>query len=131
MEPKEHESCSVTVGSLRDAILRHVRYTLGREEGAATPRDLFTAVALATRDRIVDRMLATEGRYVKAGAKRVHYLSMEFLLGKLLENNLACLGLREVAREAVESLGGDWEAVVDSEPDAGLGNGGLGRLAAC
>ena len=131
MEPKEHESCSVTVGSLRDAILRHVRYTLGRVEGTATPRDLFTAVALATRDRIVDRMLATEDRYVKAGAKRVHYLSMEFLIGKLLENNLACLGLREVAREAVGSLGGDWEEVVESEPDAGLGNGGLGRLAAC
>ena len=131
MTPDDHPSCPVTVGALQDSIKRHIRYSLGREEEGVSGFDMFKAVALATRDRIVDRMLATEARYERSGAKRVHYLSMEFLIGRMLENNLACLGLLDVCRDAVKGLGADWDEMVESEPDAALGNGGLGRLAAC
>ena len=119
------------VASLQQAIRRHMRYSLGRGETLIGNREMFKAVALAVRDRLMDQMIDTEERYRTADAKRVYYLSMEFLLGRLLENNLANLGLLETCREAVAGLGADWDQVVASEPDPALGNGGLGRLAAC
>ncbi|HZF12133.1 MAG TPA: glycogen/starch/alpha-glucan phosphorylase [Thermoanaerobaculia bacterium] len=112
-------------------ILHHARYGLALPPGPLTPQQVLTATALAVRDRTVEGMLATEERYRRADAKRLYYLSMEFLVGRSLENNLQNLGLLAEAREALEELGGNLEEVLATEHDAALGNGGLGRLAAC
>src|SRR4030095_15934826 len=96
-----------------------------------SPSELFTAVALAVRDQMVERYLETEACYARQDPKRLYYLSIEFLLGPSLRNNLSHLQMREVSRQALRHLGADLDAVEESEVDAALGNGGLGRLAAC
>ena len=116
---------------LREAILRHVRYTLVRPTSDLKPADYLKPVSLAIRDRIVDRMLETESRYRHKDSKKMYYLSMEFLMGRSLADNLSNLRLEELCREVLASFGVSLDEVLDSEPDAGLGNGGLGRLAAC
>ena len=108
-----------------------MRYALGRDCETLSDRDLFWTVALAARDKMVDGMFATEKRYTEAKAKRLYYLSMEFLMGRTLGNTLINLGLWDSCREALEKRGADLDEVRESEPDAALGNGGLGRLAAC
>ncbi|MBN1824826.1 MAG: glycogen/starch/alpha-glucan phosphorylase [Candidatus Eisenbacteria bacterium] len=120
-----------SVSEMQQAIQRHVRYSMGRNWKNLSGQELFTAVALAIRDRLVDGMIETEERYRRNGAKRLHYLSMEFLIGRSLGNNLLNLGLFETAREALDRMGVDLEEVREGENDAALGNGGLGRLAAC
>ena len=117
--------------SLRLDVARHIITSIGKPLGAATPDDLFAAVALTARDRAIQRAIDTEARHHAARAKRVYYLSMEFLMGRLVANGLANLGLDEPMAEAVKALGFDLEEVLDREVDAALGNGGLGRLAAC
>ena len=94
-------------------------------------KDGFRAVELAVRDLLVERMLATDQRYHQAGAKRLYYLSLEFLIGRSLNNNLINLGLRDDCREILTEIGINLGDVEGCEPDAALGNGGLGRLAAC
>src|SRR5271166_5531137 len=116
---------------LRQAILRHVRYTLVRPMSELTSADYLKPVSLAIRDRIVDRMLETESRYRHKNSKKLYYLSMEWLMGRLLGNNLSNLRLEELCREVLASFGVSLDDVMESEIDAGLGNGGLGRLAAC
>lgn len=117
---------------LSEAIKRYLRYSLGRTNGETpSERELFNATALAARERLLDAMAQTERRYQDAGAKRLYYLSMEFLIGRSLGNNLLNLGLLESCRDALAEMGVDLEEVEGSEPDAALGNGGLGRLAAC
>jgi starch phosphorylase len=116
---------------LRQAISRHVRRTLVRREEELTTSEFVTPVALAVRDQLVDRMLQTESRYRAAGAKRLYYLSLEFLMGRLLGDTLCNLRLMEITRQALIPMGEELDKVLESEPDAGLGNGGLGRLAAC
>src|SRR5262245_50458882 len=86
---------------LRQAMLRHVTYSLGTTVEQLSPREAFRAVALAVRDRIIEEMLETEKRYEEAGAKRLYYLSLEFLIGRSLDNNLANLGLRDTCRTAL------------------------------
>ena len=108
-----------------------MRYALGRDCETLSDRDLFWTLALAARDKMVDGMFATEKRYTEAKAKRLYYLSMEFLMGRTLGNTLINLGLWDSCREALEKRGADLDEVRESEPDAALGNGGLGRLAAC
>ncbi len=116
---------------LRAAILDHLRYSLGRgEHRRPQAPDLHRAAALAVRDVLVDGLLRSARRQQEAGVKRICYLSMEFLLGRSLENNLENLGLLETFREALGDLR-EPDEVLATEPDAGLGNGGLGRLAAC
>ncbi len=116
---------------LRDSILRHIRYTLARPSGDLTPRELFKPVSLAVRDLLVDRLLRTEQRYREQDVKRLHYLSLEFLMGRWLSDNLSNLGLYDQCRSVLAELNVDLDQVLEVEPDAGLGNGGLGRLAAC
>ncbi|HUI83845.1 MAG TPA: glycogen/starch/alpha-glucan phosphorylase [Candidatus Binatia bacterium] len=116
---------------LREAILRHVRYTLVRPTSELKPADYLKPVSLAIRDRIVDRMLETESRYRHKNSKRLYYLCMEFLMGRSLGDNISNLRLEELCREVLASFGISLDEVLDSENDAGLGNGGLGRLAAC
>ena len=120
-----------SVSSLQEAIQRHARYSLGKYWSDLSGRGRFDAVALAVRDQIVDRMLETEQRYRRGDPKRLYYLSIEFLIGQSLGNSLLNLGTRESCRQALKNLGADLDEVEESEPDAALGNGGLGRLAAC
>jgi glycogen phosphorylase len=116
---------------LREAILRHVRYTLVRPTSELKPADYLKPVSLAIRDRIVDRMLETEARYRHKDSKKLYYLSMEFLMGRSLGDNLSNLRVEDMCREVLAGFGVSLDEVLDSEADAGLGNGGLGRLAAC
>ena len=119
------------VDALRASILEQLRYAVGKSPEVASPRDWFMATALATRHRAVDHWAAsTRGTYAQ-GAKRVYYLSLEFLIGRLLVDSLSNLGLLETARAALAALGVDLDELKTLEPDAALGNGGLGRLAAC
>ena len=119
------------VSGIQESIRRNARYALGKEWAELSRYERFVAVALAARDRMVDGMLATEERYREQDPKRLYYLCIEFLIGQSLANNLRNLGIREACRQAVSNLGADLEEIEDSEPDAALGNGGLGRLAAC
>jgi starch phosphorylase len=116
---------------LRDAISWHVTYSLGMTADQLTPREMYRAVALAVRDRMVEQMLATQRRYQQADSKRLYYLSLEFLIGRSLHNNLVNLELLETCKEVLAERGFDLGEVEDTEVDAALGNGGLGRLAAC
>src|ERR1035437_8299332 len=116
---------------LREAIYRHIRYTRGRDVRDLRPAELLTPVSLAVRDRIVDCMLETEERVRRTDAKRLYYLSMEFLMGRALSDNLNNLGMADLCREVLAGMNVSLDEVLDSESDAGLGNGGLGRLAAC
>ncbi|MPL73695.1 Maltodextrin phosphorylase [bioreactor metagenome] len=120
-----------TVETLREEILRHLIYSMGKDAGHASVYDWRMALSFAIRDRIVEPWFAATKQTWEQGHKRVYYLSMEFLIGRMLEDSAINLGMRAACREAIESLGQDWRAVVEDEPDAALGNGGLGRLAAC
>ena len=109
----------------------HLEYSLGKDKYAASNFDFYNSLAYAVRDRMVERWLDTQQTYHHVNPKRVYYLSMEFLMGRTLLNSLINLGIYGLFRDAVESLGYDFAALVEEEHDAGLGNGGLGRLAAC
>lgn len=122
---------STRVDTLRRAIADHMTYTLALDRSAATDRDLYMSTAWSVRDRLAERWAATQLRYQHEDAKRVYYLSLEFLMGRALGNALINLGLRDAAAEALEELGTELAELRELEPDAGLGNGGLGRLAAC
>ena len=89
------------------------------------------STCMAVRDRILERMIATQKTHDQNDVRRVYYLSLEYLMGRLLINNLFNTGLEEKARRALEELGFDLDEIREEEPDMGLGNGGLGRLAAC
>ena len=98
---------------------------------AAGPRERFEAVARSVRDVLSQRWVRTEETYERENPKRVYYLSLEFLIGRSLANNVTNLLLDPVVQHAVKQKNLDWLALLEREPDAGLGNGGLGRLAAC
>ncbi|HET7275573.1 MAG TPA: glycogen/starch/alpha-glucan phosphorylase, partial [Longimicrobiaceae bacterium] len=119
------------VESLKRAISDHITYTLARDRTQATTRDFYMSTAWSARDRMAELWAATRQRYARDDAKRVYYLSLEFLMGRTLGNALMNLGIEDAAPEAVEELGRRFEELEEMEPDAGLGNGGLGRLAAC
>jgi starch phosphorylase len=120
-------------GMLRAVLLDRLTRTLGKDPETATQRDIYDALSMAVREELAARWLATQRRVSQAGVKRVCYLSVEFLLGRSLVNGLASLDgdLVQEAREALAELGYDLERVAQEEFDPGLGNGGLGRLAAC
>jgi starch phosphorylase len=117
--------------SFRQDFLRHVTYALGEHVETISPREAFRAVALVVRDRMTARRLGTARRYEHADAKRLYYLSLEFLIGRSLVNNLINLGLYDECRAVLRDFGLDPQQVIETEVDAALGNGGLGRLAAC
>lgn len=122
---------TATAKKLREGIERHVRYTLVRSLDHLTPAELLVPVSLAVRELFVDRMLETSKRYQQADAKHLYYLSMEFLMGRLLGDTVSNMQLNEVLDGVLGGFGARLEQVLESEADAGLGNGGLGRLAAC
>ncbi|MEZ5752438.1 MAG: glycogen/starch/alpha-glucan phosphorylase [Paracoccaceae bacterium] len=125
------EALPMNAAELRDSILGHLEFSQGKDLAHASVYDIRMALTLAIRDKVIEPWFrATRATYA-AQSKRVYYLSMEFLIGRLLEDAIMNLGLTEAARDAVAGLGHDFRTVLDDEPDAALGNGGLGRLAAC
>lgn len=121
----------VTRESFLEMVTRHARYSLGMEWGTLSYPQLLQAISLAVRNLLIDRMIETEKRYQKTDVKRLYYLSMEFLVGRSLGNNLTNLGIFEICRDLLIEMGIDIEELRETEVDAALGNGGLGRLAAC
>ncbi|WP_095092551.1 glycogen/starch/alpha-glucan phosphorylase [Pseudomonas sp. Irchel 3A5] len=119
------------VAAFRAAVLAKLTYSVGKDPDHAFEHDWFEAVALAARDHMVEHWMDHTRQIYRKVQKRVYYLSLEFLIGRLLYDSLSNLGLLEVAREAMTELGVDIERIKLLEPDAALGNGGLGRLAAC
>lgn len=117
--------------SIREDIKQHLRYTLAKDEYSQTEWDNYLSVVLALSDRLHDRWINTQQTYYNNDAKRVYYISMEYLIGRLLDNMLVNLGLQDVVAEALDEIGFDYDKLKNTEWDAGLGNGGLGRLAAC
>jgi len=125
------KTATLSPDMLREAMARHLRYVVGKDPATATLTDWRLALSRAVRDLVIDPWFDTTHRAYEGGHKRVYYLSMEFLIGRLLEDAIHNLGLEDAARAAVAEHGVDYAALVADEPDAALGNGGLGRLAAC
>lgn len=115
----------------KKSIIENVKNQYRRTNDEATPQQIFQAVSYAIKDVIIDDWIATQKQFDETGAKKVYYLSMEFLMGRALGNNIINLGAKKAVKEALEELGFDLNAIEDQEPDPALGNGGLGRLAAC
>ncbi len=122
---------AIDVAAIQGEILGKLTYAIGKDPIVAKRHDWLAATILALRDRIIDRWMESTRASYKAEAKRVYYLSLEFLIGRLLRDALSNLGLGESFREALAGLGVDFDLTEALEPDAALGNGGLGRLAAC
>lgn len=118
-------------GPLSEQILRHLFYSQAKSPTLASPHDYYMALSLAVRDRLLQNWVETAESYTTKGVRTAAYLSAEYLLGPHLENNLVNLGMRSEAEDACEALGLDLSTLVKCEPEPGLGNGGLGRLAAC
>ena len=120
------------VESLKQSFLHHVAFTQAKVPGYATPRDRYVALAMSVRDRLIDRWIATRRAYYRTpDTKRVYYLSLEFLMGRMLGNSLVNMHIYDECHQALFDLGHDLEDLRMLEEEAGLGNGGLGRLAAC
>ena len=117
--------------SLKHSIANHMRYTVGKNPVTAKMEDWETSVARMARDRMVERWQDTTKKHYDNDLKRVYYLSAEFLVGRALSNSLLAMGIYDKTKEAVAEIGLDLASVIEQEPDAALGNGGLGRLAAC
>jgi len=127
----EYEHLDNTVAALRKSIADRLVYSVGKDVRSATRRDWLFALFHAVRDRTMDRWRESLAVAQDSDAKRVYYLSLEYLTGRALTNALLAVGIHDAAREACTQLGADFDALIDLESDAGLGNGGLGRLAAC
>uniref|UniRef100_A0A8C5S9J4 Alpha-1,4 glucan phosphorylase n=1 Tax=Laticauda laticaudata TaxID=8630 RepID=A0A8C5S9J4_LATLA len=119
------------VAELKKGFNRHLHFTLVKDRNVATPRDYYFALAHTVRDHLVGRWIRTQQYYYEKDPKRVYYLSLEFYMGRTLQNTMINLGLQNACDEAIYQLGLDIEELEEIEEDAGLGNGGLGRLAAC
>ena len=132
-ESKENKESKLKFN--KDLFKRSVEYnvrTLYRKDmSEATPQQVFQAASLAIKDQIIENWIKTQKAYDKEDPKMVYYMSMEFLMGRALGNNIINLQASKPVKEALDELGFDLNLVEDQEPDAALGNGGLGRLAAC
>jgi starch phosphorylase len=116
---------------MAEEIIERLTYRIGKDAMVAKPHDWLTATILVVRDRIIDRWMESTRKAYRTGQKRVYYLSLEFLIGRLMRDAVSNLGLMAEIRDALSSLGVDVSVIAGLEPDAALGNGGLGRLAAC
>uniref|UniRef100_A0A0K0FAB3 Alpha-1,4 glucan phosphorylase n=1 Tax=Strongyloides venezuelensis TaxID=75913 RepID=A0A0K0FAB3_STRVS len=119
------------VANIKNAFNRHLHFSLIKDRNVATKRDYYSALALTVRDHLVSRWIRTQQYYYEKDPKRVYYFSLEFYMGRTLSNTMINLGVKTACDEALYQLGLDIEELEDVEEDAGLGNGGLGRLAAC
>src|SRR5215831_14692542 len=121
----------LTSEDIKAAFRDNLRSALGRSERVATRNDLYLALALTVRDRVLEHSVESIEAYGGANARRVGYLSAEYLPGPHLANNLLNLGITDATREALDSLGYKFDELIGQEEEPGLGNGGLGRLASC
>ncbi|CDI10999.1 MULTISPECIES: glycogen/starch/alpha-glucan phosphorylase [Agrobacterium] len=112
-------------------IIERLTYRIGKDVKVAKPHDWLTATILVVRDRIIDKWMESTRKAYANNSKRVYYLSLEFLIGRLMRDAISNIGLMHEIRDALSSLGVDLDVIAGLEPDAALGNGGLGRLAAC
>ena len=119
------------VAEVKDAIKHQLRLILARDLGSATKSELWMATSLAVKEMMIDRFIETQKEHSKQDTRRVYYLSLEYLMGRLLNVNLSNLGLKYAVEEALSELGFQLDVLSEEEHDMGLGNGGLGRLAAC
>ena len=131
MKSENKVRTEVTADEIKNAFRDNLHSRLGRLERFATKNDLYLALALTVRDRLFERIVETIDTYGGVNARRVAYLSAEYLPGPHLANNLLNLGITDVTREALRELGYDLEELISQEEEPGLGNGGLGRLASC
>lgn len=130
----ERDSVSRTglsIGAIKSGVREHLKYSQGKIPAIATLNDKYMALAYMVKDRLLHRWVRSGETYLKGGLRAVSYLSAEFLIGPQLANNLINLGIYEEVRKGAEELGEDWNVLLEHEPEPGLGNGGLGRLAAC
>jgi starch phosphorylase len=130
-QPHEHSRTGLSADALRRAIADHLAYSIARPPSVLTAEHYYRALALAVRDRMQQRWMATTQDWLEGPEKVTCYLSAEFLMGPQLGNNLINLGIEAPAREALAALGQDLDVILACEEEPGLGNGGLGRLAAC
>ena len=131
MSSEFQSSLEKSVGGLRALILNSLKFRLARDTSTASKRDWWLATSKAVQSIVVERMIATATVNNDKNAKRVYYLSLEFLMGRLFSNSLYNAGVFHNMVQALEELGLDYEELREEEYDMGLGNGGLGRLAAC
>ncbi|MDO1581951.1 glycogen/starch/alpha-glucan phosphorylase [Rhizobium oryzicola] len=116
---------------MAEEIIERLTYRIGKDAKVAKPHDWLTATILVVRDRVIDKWMESTRKVYRTGDKRVYYLSLEFLIGRLMRDAVSNMGLLNEIRDALTSLGVDIDVIAGLEPDAALGNGGLGRLAAC
>ena len=121
----------MSVETLKQAFFDNLFFLQGKPVALATKHDYYMALAYLVRERMLERWNGTAESYTKNRSRTVCYFSAEFLMGPSLGNNLLNLGIYDQVRQAMEELGLDWEELLDQEVEPGLGNGGLGRLAAC
>ncbi|WP_047550541.1 glycogen/starch/alpha-glucan phosphorylase [Methylotenera sp. G11] len=129
--PKNKVTANIKLPPVKQGLQQHLIFSTFKTSDAATPRDWYEAASYTVRDHVVERWVKTAESYYKDDPKRVYYLSLEFLIGRMLSNTALNLGLNDELKEGLAALGRDLEATVEIENDAALGNGGLGRLAAC
>ena len=127
----DYDRVAHDVHTLMRSIANKLMYAVGKNPAAARPQDWLQATELAVRDRMVERWMKTTNEHYAQDAKRVYYLSMEFLIGRTFTNALLALGIYQEVKDALRALDIDINELAELEPDAALGNGGLGRLAAC
>lgn len=127
----KHDYLGMDAEAIKRSMANVLEYRVGKDSYTATPRDWFFVLAFVVRDRLTERWMETMRTYYRNDAKRVYYLSMEFLIGRTLVNSLYNMGMLDSVREALDELGLSLEAICEVEEEAALGNGGLGRLAAC
>ncbi|MCS7298595.1 MAG: glycogen/starch/alpha-glucan phosphorylase [Spirochaetia bacterium] len=118
--------------SIKSSFARHLKYSMAKDEYSATELDKLFSLALSVRDRLIEKLIKTQQTYYEVSdTKRIYYLSLEFLIGRMLINNMINLRIDKEVRKAMDDLGIDIDKLAELEEDPGLGNGGLGRLAAC
>jgi starch phosphorylase len=131
LSPSTNEPKGVDIKSLQTSFVNHLEFSLAKDKYSATQRDFLKSLVLTVRDRLIERWIETQQTYYKVDAKRIYYISMEYMIGKMTGNTLINLDLYDNMKRALFQLGINMEDIEELEYDAGLGNGGLGRLAAC
>jgi len=129
--PFSYASPTLSVDALKHSIAYKLMFTIGKDPSIANKHEWLNATLLAVRDRMVERWLRSNRAQLSQDVRQVYYLSMEFLVGRTLSNALLAMGIYDDAKAALDEMGFDLEELIEEESDPGLGNGGLGRLAAC